>query len=147
MHLTLAFLGETDPSRVDPLKNHLLSLRALPPIDVTLAGAGFFPSSRRPRVLWLGIEPPQPLVALAEASRSAIAAAGAAFDPKPFRPHLTLARLREPWGERETGAVLSELEGWRSSPDRLDRVVLFESRLSPGGAVHTPLAEVTLGDG
>jgi RNA 2',3'-cyclic 3'-phosphodiesterase len=140
LHLTLLFLGETDSARVPTLIEGLDRLSGRAAIPVQIRGAGFFPDRKRPRVAWIGLDPPGPIVDLAAAVR---AEAGAEAGERPFHPHLTLARIRRSWGPSEVARFEGALEGVRLA-GILDRVVLFESRLSSGGAQHLPLHETRL---
>lgn len=140
LHLTLLFLGETDPERLPALVEGLDGLAGRAAIPLEISGPGFFPERKRPRVAWVGLEPSGPIRALATAVR---AAAGAEPDERPFHPHLTLARIRRSWGSGEVARFESALVGVQLE-GVLDRVVLFESRLSSAGAQHVPLHEVAL---
>jgi RNA 2',3'-cyclic 3'-phosphodiesterase len=147
MHLTYAFLGDQPEALVEPLSQRLAAaLSSLQPFDVELGGAGFFPSAARPRVGWLALEPREPLVAVAAAVREAVGSEGVELDRKSFEPHLTVVRLREPWPRDDTGRFSAVFETFRTS-DRVASVVVYSSRLEPGGAVHTPLATIALGAG
>lgn len=136
LHLTLEFLGATDEERLPGLEVALEKAFAdqpLPPIRVD--GAGCFPKSGRPRVLWAGLEPRAPLARLQlRVARAACRAVDAEPDGRPYRPHVTLARCSRSW----TGAAAQR---WREAIDlsglpafAVDRGVLMESRLSPAGA-------------
>ena len=140
LHLTLLFLGETDSERLPALIEGLDRLSDRAAIPVEISGAGFFPGRNRPRVAWVGLEPVDPIRALATAVR---AGAGVEADERPFHPHLTLARIRRAWGSGEVARFESALAGVKLE-GILDRVVLFESRLSSAGAQHVPLHEVRL---
>lgn len=142
LHLTFLFLGETDPGRLPALIEGLDRLSARVSIPVEIASAGFFPGRKRPRVAWIGLEPSGPIRDLATAVRLA---AGAGPDERLFHPHLTLARIRRSWGPGEVARFESALAGVKLE-GVLDRVILFESRLSSRGAQHFPLHEVRLGD-
>ena len=97
LHITLAFLGRTDPALI-PALVALAAEAAGTGRAFTLrtAGPGGFPHPGRSRILWLGFQPEPALDALAGRLREALRAGRVAFDEKPFRPHLTLARFREP---------------------------------------------------
>lgn len=140
LHLTLLFLGETDPGRLPALIEGLDHLCGRAAIPVEISGPGFFPDRKRPRVAWIGLEPPGPIRDLATAVR---AESGAVPDERPFHPHLTLARIRRSWGPGEVAQFESALAGLKLE-GTLDRVVLFESRLSSAGAQHLPLHEARL---
>jgi 2'-5' RNA ligase len=97
LHLTLAFLGRTDLAQVPALLG--LAARVAGPsrgFILRTAGTGGFPKPGRTRILWLGFEPQPSLAALAERLRAALRSGRIPFDEKPFMPHLTLARFREP---------------------------------------------------
>lgn len=97
LHVTLAFLGDR-PAEILPTLEALASAVAARHAAFALrtASLGGFPRNERTRILWLGLEPSPALESLAGDLRSALAAAGEAFDAKPFRAHITLARLRQP---------------------------------------------------
>lgn len=80
-------------------------------------------------MLWLGLAPAPALAALAADLRGALAAAGEAFDARPFRAHITLARLRRP-------RALGPFAAPSATAFEADRLVLFESR--PQGS-YAPL--------
>ncbi|HEU4950537.1 MAG TPA: RNA 2',3'-cyclic phosphodiesterase [Holophagaceae bacterium] len=93
LHLTLAFLGEVPEAAVGPLETAAREVATRHrPFELRSAGLGQFPPVGAPRVLWLGFEPSEPLDALAGDLREVLRRAGVAFNPKPFTPHLTLAR-------------------------------------------------------
>jgi len=138
-HLTLRFLGPSSPATLDRIARALAPAAAdCPAADVPLAGLGTFPSRGAPRILWLGLDLPQPMLALQE--RCERAARAARFEPetRPFRPHLTLGR----WRDRVARPHLPEIEPFAT---RIERLVLFRSDLKPSGAVHTALYVFPLG--
>ena len=95
LHLTLAFLGARPPeglARLEAIGEAVAAGHRA--FELRTAALGAFPGPRRARVLWLGLEPCLDLERLAADLREALATAGEAFDSKPFRPHLTLARFR-----------------------------------------------------
>ncbi len=148
LHLTIRFLGETPP---DLTPDVALAVRDAFPdptaFEVVLAGAGAFPAARKPRALWLGIEQgAAELGALARALDPALEPLGWPPDDRPYRPHLTVARLDRS-SIASSGAVADELQaaaaGWSSS-FRADRVVLFRSHLGGGQPRYEPLVAVTL---
>jgi len=145
LHLTLRFLGESAPEGLDELVERLRPVLApLAPVTVRLAGAGFFPGPRRPRVAWIGGEAPD-AAEVAAAIDDAAHHLGWNRERRPFALHLTLARLKSPWS---TGSVDRWLEwgrGYAAAPFVCREVILFESRLAPGGAVYTPLHQLPLG--
>lgn len=144
-HLTLAFLGQTEPALVPRLLAAIEQAVGRTAVwDVGAGGLGTFPGPRRARVLWYGIgDPGGDLARLA-------AAVGDALVPlvpglrqgQPFRGHVTLARAREPRGE--------DLSRWleqRTVPEGrvpVERVVLYRSHLGRGPAQYEELGLVPL---
>jgi 2'-5' RNA ligase len=144
IHLTFAFLGDTPETRIGTLAAALEGCASARAIEVRAEGVGFFPGARRARVAWIGIEPSEPVRALAAQVRAALAAAGARFDEKPFKPHLTLARLKDPWREPDVARLREAFSGWTPPAATLDRVVLYRSTLGSAGAAHAELHAVAL---
>lgn len=145
LHLTLKFLGESSPGDLEALANALAPrLEPLAPVEVRLSGSGFFPDPRRPRVAWVGGEAPGAAGVASEIDAAAVAA-GWERERRPFALHLTLARLRRPWGPGSVESWLEWGRGYAAPAFRCDEVILFESRLAPGGAIYNPLRTLTLG--
>lgn len=147
LHLTLAFLGQVPEEDVVACADRLSELAAgARPFGLASYRLGAFPSARRPSVLWLGVRA-DPAAALGELQRDVATSYRQLHDDrKPFRPHLTLGRVKDLGAtpRAELATTLTELP-----PDTVRwtvrEVVLFESRLAPAGAVHTPIRTGTLG--
>ena len=140
LHVTLRFLGATDPARVADLEREVgAATRGIAPFRASLAGAVLFPSPRRPRVVALALEPEAELGELAARVERGTVAAGFAAEPRAFRAHLTLGRARDSRRVRlaVTASVTAHGDVWD-----VTETVLFRSDLAPGGARYTPLARV-----
>lgn len=137
-HLTLAFIGELNPSDVSAAVDALdAACVGCDPIPVRSDGLGKF---GRPHdaTLWLGIAPHPALLQLAERVRAELAARDVPFDGKTFKPHLTLARrVRIPRGALPALAF--------PEPAEARTITLFKSTLTREGAVYKPLYSVELG--
>jgi 2'-5' RNA ligase len=148
-HLTLAFLGEVEAGLVPAIARAMREkLGEEVGFRAHFAGLGCFPNSGPVRVVWAGLEPAARFERLAELVQDALRAVGVAFDDKPFRSHVTLARCDPPW-QPHLRARLAELAG--GFGERLagvsmacDRVTLFSSVLGKGGATHRVEAEAVL---
>ncbi len=144
-HLTVQFLGPVDDSVVDSLTGSVAgSVRRIPPFTLALGGGGAFPSPRRASVLWLGVTTgAAELAALATTVNVATAPLGFEADDRPYRAHLTLARVNR---ARDVRALVEQLStGPAGPPFTVDHVVLFDSETRPDGAVHTERGRFTLG--
>ena len=140
-HLTLRFLGEISDADAASFADALEERRvgAVPAAELRSAGPVAFPSRGRPRVLGIGLSTPASLESLWDAAGEAARRIGLAPEHRSFRPHLTLARVRNPWPRSAVDVFWAEVEGWSSPPWRFSSCVLFSSRLDPTGAVHTPV--------
>lgn len=146
MHLTLKFLGEIEENRLDELG---VALRAacsgIVAFSIRLKNTGVFPNPKRPRIYWAGIEAPRELLELQARVDAAMQTLGFERDEHPFRPHLTLARIKEPIGkDRMTGALLNfRLE---SEPTTVCEILLMRSHLSREGAHYEAIRRFPLVD-
>jgi 2'-5' RNA ligase len=139
-HLTLKFLGEIEPEQVKAVAAALVALPPFPAFEIDVKGFGFFPDARRPRVFWAGLDAPPALAELAGRVESALEPLGFERETRPFRPHLTLARLDGLDPILEAAVPLLP----RTSLGRFEvrEYFLFESRLYPGGAEYKKQARV-----
>jgi len=137
MHLTLRFLGDTDEALVPELRAGLDEVaEGAAPFELRLNGTGCFPNPRRPRVIWVGLDNPEDrLLPLQKQVERLARACGWERERRPFRPHLTLGRVRDrtrpPQGD------------WLVAPEevvfRVEKVQLIESHLKPTGAEYAVL--------
>lgn len=140
LHVTLAFVGATDADRVEALGAALRSAAPGPAPRLALDGALLLPP-RRPRVLCAAIDDLDGRLRALQARVSDALAATGAYTPeaRPFRPHVTVARVRP-------GARAPRTAG--AAPERVEfhgvAVTLFASRLGRGGAVYEPLVRLDL---
>lgn len=140
IHLTLKFLGEVPDSQASQVTDALASIAPFQPFHIKVKGFGFFPDARRPRVFWAGLDAPQELAQLAARVEAMMEPLGFPKEARPFTPHLTLARFREP---RSQPALLELLRGEgeaRLGSFEVSEFFLFESKLSPRGAEYRRLA-------
>jgi 2'-5' RNA ligase len=146
LHLTLKFLGEQPETLVEPLTAAMDEIAARHwPVPMRLRGVGAFPNLRRPRVIWVGIEPAPKLELLQHDVEERCAALGVEVEGKPFRPHLTIGRLRG----IEEGETIRELARVaRQTRFRADSLVsaieLVQSTLTQVGPRYARLAEARL---
>lgn len=141
IHLTLSFLGEVAEERIDGIVTALGdAVGSLRPFGANLAGSGAFPSRRRARVLWAGLESDQDqLPALADAVAAALDPLGFAREARAWTAHLTLARFRTP-------ADVSGLLPIAIEPNTVavKDVTLFRSRLARPAPRYESVARVPL---
>jgi 2'-5' RNA ligase len=144
MHLTIRFIGE-----VDDETRRAVEAALRPPIDVapftlSIAGIGTFPAGGSPRVIWAGVSAGrQSLEAIEHVVTTRLDRVGIPAENRTFRPHLTLARVREAGGLRSR-ALLDRHRDAELGTTRVDAITLFESRLSPKGPAYVPLLRTAL---
>jgi 2'-5' RNA ligase len=139
-HLTLRFLGDTRPEQVAKLKVVMDEVVAgQPPFELHLDGTGTFPPTGPARVLWAGLRSDdgrRALTALQQRLEGRVRDLGCAAESRPYRPHLTLGRVRR-------GAPPSSGEWQRHAPKPMvipvDEILLMRSELHKTGARYTTL--------
>lgn len=145
LHVTLKFIGEAAPEKLEALRGALTAVRCAAAVEMSFRGLGFFPSEKRPRVFWAGILGPESLSRLAHDIDDALAALGIPRETRPFSPHLTLARF-EPPGLHEKLRVAIAQEGAREFGScRAREFHLIESKTKPSGAEYTVLHSFPFG--
>jgi 2'-5' RNA ligase len=144
-HFTLKFLGRVDDEKILPIHRALVQqLKLFSRFTINAKGLGVFPGLKRPRVLWVGLEGSQ-LALLAAAVEEALEPIGFLPEARSFKPHLTIARWRQP--ERLSKAVSEEIERWKGhefGESQVEEVIVFQSVLRPDGAIYRPLQVLTL---
>lgn len=148
-HVTLKFLGEISPEPVERFARAVGEAVAKASAGTLSPGGSLLlPSPARPRVLGVGFDAASSaLPALAELAAAAELASrrlGGAPESRAFRPHVTFARVRQPWPREAIESYRRAVDAWNPEPWPVRGCVLFESRLAPSGAVHTPLAEFAM---
>jgi 2'-5' RNA ligase len=149
MHLTLRFLGDTSVALIPNLDQAMRT--ALAPhsaMALRLQGVGAFPNNRRPNVVWVGVSGALAALQHAQADiEAALGSLGIAPDPRPFRPHLTLGRLRREASseqQRRLGDAIQSLPPPKSLEWAVERVVLFRSELHSSGPTYTEIVDCRL---
>jgi RNA 2',3'-cyclic 3'-phosphodiesterase len=138
MHITLRFVGDIDGRTADDFADHLADV-SCSPFAISILGTGAF-GGRDPRVLWAGVEAGPELEGLYRANERAVRAAGLPPDPRNFKPHVTLARMR---GARHSAVAqfLEQTGDLRLEPFVVTRFVLLSARPGSGGPPYAVEAE------
>ncbi len=150
VHLTLKFLGDISPANVKMLTQSLEAEAGLhEPFTVKVGNLGVFPTPRRPRVIWVGLDAPAGLPRLQRGIEAMTARLGYAAEDKPFSPHLTIGRVRDQVSADEMQSMRAALENTKVGAlgtFEVAAVHLFKSDLQPGGAVYMRLFTARLGN-
>jgi len=139
LHVTLKFIGEAAPEKLEAIDAALSAVHSAQPVELRFRGLGFFPKEKRPRVLWAGIEASPNLAAIAGGVDQHLEKAGFPRESRPFTPHLTLARFEPPSIARELHAAVQENAARDFGLLRTGEFHLIESKLKPSGAEYTTL--------
>ena len=144
-HLTLKFYGEVLPGRLDVILEAVgRAVHGAGPMTMRFTALDAFPSVRRPRVLYLGVDAPAALELLKDRVERASEQIGFAPEGVPFRAHVTLGRLRD--GQRiPPGAIEQFPVTTSSNPFQVRQAVVYESVLTPAGPRYSPRLTMELG--
>ena len=153
LHITLKFIGEQTPERVEAITERLRRIESSA-LEIRSGGYGFFPTAKAPRVFWIGIQAGAQLTELAESIDVAVAELGVPREDRPYSPHLTLARAgagrrsgSPKWRKGDgPNSIFAALEKRLAAMGELDfgrmtahEFILYQSQLSPGGSKYTKL--------
>ncbi len=143
LHLTVKFLGDALPDEIQQLTPRLTdALRDAAACDLTSNGFVAIPNERRPRVVAMGFDRPEPIVTLHELVEMAAEDAGFPREGRDFRPHITLGRFNTRRRPPRDFKLPTEQPDPLPLPVR--ELVIKQSILEPGGAVYADLARLPL---
>ena len=147
LHLTLKFLGQVKPDELGSIDQALGRVAsAAAPTWGELRGVGSFPHLRRPRVIWVGLEPVDDhLGRLQVGVEEELAPLGFALEKRRFHAHITVGRLKGQGGVRVLAEMVEAKEAEEYGRLEIGELTLYESRLSPRGARYTTLGTYRLG--
>jgi 2'-5' RNA ligase len=143
LHITTKFIGEWPERRLDELLERLRPLGDREIIDIAISGIGWLPNPHSPRVLFAAVKAGPELAELAKATESTLAELGIERENRDFKPHLTLARIKD------SGIPLAQLRQRIASVESTDfgsfaakSFKLYLSKPGPAGSIYTQLAEI-----
>jgi len=147
VHLTFKFIGEVRAMDVEPISEALEEVAGkFRPFELRFGPIGAFPSPRRPRVVWLGVEPTPELRFIKDDLERRLAELGIPREERPYQPHVTLGRAPR---EAEAGEFRRLEEVARSlkvtDTYRVTHIDLMKSQLGAAGARHTRLVAARMG--
>ncbi|MDP3098061.1 MAG: RNA 2',3'-cyclic phosphodiesterase [Syntrophales bacterium] len=142
IHLTLKFFGDVPENAVANISAVAgRAAAAVGPFELAIGGTGVFPDMSRPRVVWLGMNGEVArLVTFQQGLEKALREIGFPPEERPFRPHLTLGRIKSPKGLTGLAEALEKENTVTAGRFTASGLSLFQSDLTPRGAVYTRLA-------
>jgi len=145
MHLTLAFLGNTEDEIIRMVSHHLKEkCSGTGEISFTIKGLGVFPGINNPRVIWAGIENADTLLNLQKIVTGIITSLNIPAEEREFMPHLTLGRVKFLRNTGKLKQLISEHENIEFQNVRLNKLIYYESILMPAGPLYKPITEINL---
>lgn len=149
LHITLKFLGETPSERIPALIAAMQATAAqTDPFSIRLEKGGVFPNRQKPKVVWIDIEPPAPLLKIWQTLETNAAKNGFPRDTKPLKAHLTLGRIADSHVETEKtriGPLLDAASTLQLPIFEVNQIQLIQSTLSPQGAEYSLLHQEVIG--
>lgn len=156
MHLTLKFLGNIEEGQVEQISGALKTTADnFNAFNISLTKVGAFPNLRRPRVIWIDIDKGagelKSLSTKIETELEKLGFApstslGTGKEKREFKAHLTLGRVRSLKNIENLEKIISEVNFQAGNEIRIDKIVLFQSTLTPKGAIYTPLSKHPIGN-
>ncbi len=146
-HLTLKFIGDTDPDRVSTIESALsdsIASTGLSSFPMEINGIGAFPSTDYIRVVWLGVTTgSEETTALHESIETSLTAIGIEPESHEFTPHITIARMEDARG-KETVQELLETTNPHVGTMEVNQVRLTKSELTESGPRYSTVRSFPL---
>ena len=139
IHITLKFIGGTDPGNLRRIQSALAGICSDQPVTLGFRSLGFFPDEKRPRVFWIGTQSSPNLKTLAADIDQSLHQLGFPLEDRPFTPHLTLARFNAPGLPAKFAAAVKENAARSFGSLTAREFHLIESKLKSTGAEYTTL--------
>ena len=139
IHVTLKFIGEILPDKLEDIRGALSGVHSERPVELNFRGLGFFPNAKRPSVLWAGIDASPNLPSLAGGIDRSLEKVGFPREQRAFVPHLTIARFQPPRIHETLQSAIAQSSGRDFGSLRTKEFHLVESKLKPSGAEYTTL--------
>ncbi|MFQ6617517.1 MAG: RNA 2',3'-cyclic phosphodiesterase [Fidelibacterota bacterium] len=145
IHLTLKFLGDVEEKVISEISWILERVsKRYSPFNLYIEGAGVFPGFRAPRVIWFGVRmEDSTLLDLVRDLENELALLGFKKEKRPFSPHLTLGRVKQPGGMERLKPAIQGLEV-PSTQFLVKEVLLMKSTLTPKGSIYSTLQRKSL---
>ena len=146
-HLTLKFFGDISTEDVKNICSAVQNrVASEPSLNLKIEKLGLFPDARRPRVIWCGVTGDvEKLSVLQKQLDSDFAGIGFPMEDRSFQAHLTLGRIKDSRGLTGINEALTKYSAFTAGEFNCTELILFQSRLTPQGAIYTKLAEFALG--
>lgn len=141
IHFTLLFIGEVESSLIENVKTKMEGF-VFTPVNLRLHRTGHFPGGGRINVIWIGVEK-KAEEKMTKIHNDIVARLDGIvpFDRKPFRAHLTIARVKSGRNREQLIKLITEHADDEFGEETLDTLKLKQSSLTPSGPIYTDIAE------
>ncbi len=147
-HLTLKFFGNIDRTVAKDISYIVKScISNVPRMLLRIENIGAFPDLRKPRILWIGTSGDiTPLTWLQNKLDKSFVQLGFPQESRPFQAHLTLGRIKDARAASGISEAIKKYGNCRAGEFHVAELILFQSNLTPQGAIYTRLAEFPFGN-
>ena len=147
MHITLKFLGNTNPNLVDEISTLLEnSVKNFKPIESNFTMIGGFPNLKKPKVIWVDLDKNRnQIIALSDAIHNSLEKLQIKHSEKEFKPHLTLGRVKS-FEEIESLSEYIKTYSFEKIETTFSSVQLIQSTLTQKGPIYKTLQEISLSE-
>lgn len=136
-HITLKFFGATPNSKLAGIRQVLRKVAANhAPFPMQIYNVGIFGSHYQPRVIWMGVDHPEPIIAICDQLFQELEQIGFPRDRQNFVPHLTIARIKKIKSKRFFQQQIDQVKNQSIQTMQIDSFQLFESQLTRDGAQY-----------
>lgn len=145
IHVTLKFLGDIEEDVITEIEKVMInSVSGIDKFTIELKGTGAFPNLNRISVIWVGMVGAEPLIDIANNIDSGLEKLGFGREKRPFRPHVTVARVKGGRHKDRLISTIQEHEDIVFGEMDVDKIILKKSVLTPKGPIYSDMATVTL---
>ena len=145
VHITLKFLGDTDEGLIPDIEAVMRqAVLGIPAFSLRLTNVGSFPHRPPIRVIWIGLKGAEPLARMAQMLEQGLANIGFAKEDRPFSPHLTMARVKDPRASFASEKMVERYRDQDFGEQSVSSIKLKKSVLSRSGPEYSTVLEVPL---
>ena len=146
IHVTLKFLGEVPPERIDSVRDLMAkTLEGFKSFSMALTHLGAFPKIENPQIIWVGTTADRNSIQqIAQSLEENLKGIGFEKEKRDFDPHVTLGRMRSSINKFALTKKMRDFEFPTTPHQLVNQIVLFKSTLSPQGPAYEALAKIDL---
>jgi RNA 2',3'-cyclic 3'-phosphodiesterase len=140
MHMTLAFLGDTEDETIEQVSAMLkLQCNGFGEINFMISELGVFRNISDPRVIWAGIKSIGKLEDLYNEIKEGLNRIGVKTEERQFNPHLTIGRVKWLKDRSVLERLIEQYKKTIFQESSISEVVLYESILQKSGSLYVPI--------